>query len=112
MATDRIPQPIADGILKKTLRYPLRRSVKSPRNSTCGSAELGNLDFSRWWTDGSTPIYLHVPHKPDPYMEGTVHRVFPRNETVRRLSFENGQLYWLVDSPAWTDYLKPPRKIP
>lgn len=73
-----------------------RLKVKSPRNSTCGSAHLNDLDWWNWFTDmGGAEIYLHVAGPDD-----TWHRVLckhaARAESVR-LRFSDGVLYWLVD---------------
>lgn len=75
--------------------------MDSPRNSTCGSARITDLDFSRWWTDGGEgsiwgASYLKVPHRGHDGMEGTVHRVHCRHSETPRLAYENGTLYWLV----------------
>lgn len=75
--------------------------VAHPRNSTCGSARITDLDFSEWWTDGGSGspwglAYLKVPHKGGNGMEGTVHRVHCRYTDTPRLAMREGELYWLV----------------
>jgi hypothetical protein len=78
-----------------------RLRVDVPRNSDCGSSPIGDLDFSRWWTDGgrgsfSRGIYLHVPSR-TLFPDGGVHRVFCRRSDNPRLEMKAGVLYWLVD---------------
>ena len=77
---------------------PRRLKVNSRRNSEC-SAPLASLDWSQWFTDGRVSgLYLHV-HGPD----DTIHRVYCRHSETPRLSFQDGELWWLVDSlPADT----------
>jgi len=67
--------------------------VNSRRNSTCGSARLGDLDWSNWRTDASClgRLYLHVQHSDGE----TWHRVFCRFKSAR-LAFRCGVLCWLV----------------
>lgn len=70
----------------------VRRSVSGPRNSSCGSARLSDLNWSRWWTDNSFgQMYLHVAHKDGQ----TVHRVYCRRCKTPRLEMVRGRLCWL-----------------
>ena len=83
--------------------HTIARRVNSARNSIAGSWKLDGLDWSSWYTDLTAMpdhIYLHVPAKPDPLMDGTVHRVYPREIKGRRcvrLSMRSGELFWLYD---------------
>lgn len=72
-----------------------RLSVRSPRNSICGSARLEDLDWDRgWWTDYSfSKNYLHVWHKDGE----TIHRVRCRRCDRPRLEMRQGALLWLID---------------
>lgn len=86
----------------KLIRAPIRRSVISPRNSTCCSANLADLDWSNWFMDGGNlQAYLHVrrlhPHldSEDP-RDATWHRVFCRSSECPRLTMKNGKLFWLI----------------
>ena len=84
---------------------PVRRDATSPRNSMCGSARLADLDWSHWWTDGSSgELYLHV-RRLHPDLDGTEeadatwHRVFCRQTDRPRLTVIAGKLFWLIDRP-------------
>lgn len=83
---------------------PRRLLVSSPRNSTCGSAKLSELDWSEWFTDGLSlflngaqyPLrssYLHVHHRDGE----TIHGVYCRHSDTPRLAMRGGKLYWLID---------------
>ena len=75
----------------------IRRSVRSPRNSYCGSARLEELDWSIWWTGtAGGQHYLHVQHKDGE----TIHRVFCRLHECPRLEMWGGKLMWLIDREA------------
>lgn len=82
--------------------------VNSRKNSTCGSAQLKELDWSNWFTDSGSmywprPVnrtipycYLHVDHKKGVSYGGT-HRVHCRAGDNVRLMLKNGELYWILD---------------
>lgn len=72
---------------------PRRYVVDDHRNSV-SAVPLGRLDWTRWFTDGtSRGLYLHVWSKDGE----TCHRVFCRHSDTPRLSCESGLLRWLVD---------------
>jgi hypothetical protein len=82
---------------------PLRRRVDNPRNSECGSARIGDLDWSSWFTDGTGGgLYLHV-RRNIPDLDGgqpgdeTRHRFYCRLTSKPRLAFRDGALWWLID---------------
>lgn len=78
------------------MNKPRWRKINSPRNSEC-LARLDLLDWSNWWIDGNGfDTYLHVS-KPD---DGTVQRVYCRHAEECRIGMRNGELYWIVDTPA------------
>lgn len=69
--------------------------VSSPRNSTCHSAKLSALDFSRWFSDDSlSSFYLHVDAKDG----DTSHRVYCRFDQCPRIGQKGGEIYWLVNA--------------
>jgi len=80
--------------MSKPTRGPSRRKVNNNRNSVCGSAQLEDLDWSRWFTDliAGHFFYLHVAG-PD----NTWHRLCCRHSDKPRLSMKDGVLYWLID---------------
>jgi hypothetical protein len=81
---------------KHDLKKPKALLVSSPKNSTCNSAKLGDLDWNKgWWTDDSFGMhYLHVHHKDGE----TVHRVYCRHCQQPRIQVTNGKLYWLFSN--------------
>ena len=71
-----------------------RRYVVADRRNSVSAAPLGRLDWTRWFTDGtSRGLYLHVWSKDGE----TCHRVFCRHSDTPRLSCDGGVLRWLVD---------------
>jgi hypothetical protein len=96
----------------KKIRLHIERKVSNPRNSTCGSARLCDLDWSAWFTDGGIvtawsgskhQMYLHVRRRL-PELDGsdeTWHRVYPRIPKGAgpgvRLALKDGELRWLID---------------
>lgn len=73
-----------------------RRYLVADRRNSVSAAALERLDWSRWFTDGtSRGLYLHVWSKDGE----TCHRVFCRHSDTPRLSCDGGTLRWLVDPP-------------
>lgn len=84
---------------------PIRRRVSNPRNSSCGSARLADLDWANWFTDDG---YIHV-RRNNPDLDGgrhgdeTWHRVHARipaglpKDIRPRLALYGGVLFWLID---------------
>lgn len=74
---------------------PLWLEIADPKNSSCPSCQIRDLDFSYWWQDDG---YLHVrqigPHDPD---DQTFHRVHCRITDRPRIALCDGKLWWLVD---------------
>ncbi len=74
---------------------PLWLEIADPKNSSCPSCQIRDLDFSYWWQDDG---YLHVrqiaPHDPD---DQTFHRVHCRLTDRPRIALCDGKLWWLVD---------------
>ena len=69
------------------------RKVNAEGNSTCGSANLSDLDFNNWFTD--TSFEQHYIHVAGP--DKSWHRVYCNNLDARpRLRMIDGELYWLT----------------
>lgn len=87
------------------IKYPpIQRCVRS--FSTCGSADLAELDWSNWWVDNSQcegeptwNCYLHVRRWRDDEGE-TWHRVYPHKlhrRTCNRVMMTDDVLTWIYD---------------
>lgn len=79
----------------KRRAWPKHFRIDDPKHSICSSANLSDLVWSDWFTDGA--IYLHVAHNDGE----TWHRVWPRHNVTdtRRLEMRDGVLYWIADDP-------------
>ena len=76
------------------MKYHMLR-MSSPRNSTCGSEYLRNLDWEGdiYLDESFGLFYFHVPGPWETY-----HRVRPRFEVVTA-TLHDGVLYWICETP-------------
>lgn len=90
------------------MKSPLKRRIKSTRNSEPSTAHFDELDWTNWWQDHG---YIHV-RKYNLLEDETWHRVYPREikgYTCIRVAVYDNILYWLHDeirNDLLTDHIR------